>query len=169
MPTSRASTSTVILRRLRWWDIDACLELEHELFTDDAWSPELFWSELAQRESRHYLVAVDGDAIVGYAGLAVTDDEGYVQTLGVVTTHQRKGIGAQLMTALVDVAAARGARKIGLEVRTDNVGAQELYRRFGFAPVGVRRGYYQPSGADALVMMTDRVERTGEKQKAAAT
>ena len=163
---------TVTLRRLRWWDIDACLELEHELFTDDAWSPELFWSELAQHESRHYLVAVDdsagdGGAVVGYAGLAVADDEGYVQTLGVVGTHQRRGIGAQLLAALVDEAADRGARRIGLEVRTDNVAAQKLYRRFGFAPVGVRRGYYQPSGADALVMMTDDVrQQTG---KAAAT
>jgi ribosomal-protein-alanine N-acetyltransferase len=152
---------SVTLRRLRWWDIDACLTLEHELFTDDAWSAELFWSELAQHESRHYLVATDGDAIVGYAGLAVTDDEGYVQTLGVVTTHQRKGIGAQMMAALVDEAAARGATRMGLEVRADNAAAQELYRRFGFAPVGVRRGYYQPSGADALVMVTERMATSG--------
>ena len=53
-------------------------------------------------------------------------------------------------------ATARGAERVGLEVRTDNAPAQALYRRFGFAPVGVRRGYYQPSGADALVMMTER-------------
>ena len=152
---------TTTLRRLRWWDIDACLGLEQELFEGDAWSAELFWSELAQHESRHYVVAVDGDRIVGYAGLAVTDDEGYVQTIGVATEAQRRGIGSALMTELMGAAAARCATRVGLEVRTDNTAAHELYRRFGFAPVGVRRGYYQPSGADALVMMTDRVPAAG--------
>ncbi|HVF20458.1 MAG TPA: ribosomal protein S18-alanine N-acetyltransferase [Mycobacteriales bacterium] len=152
---------TAVLRRLRWWDIDACLELERELFEGDAWSAELFWSELAQHESRHYVVAVDAGRVVGYAGLAVTDDEGYIQTIGVTTGAQRRGIGSALMADLMAAAAAGGATRVGLEVRTDNTGAHELYRRFGFAPVGVRRGYYQPSGADALVMMSDRVPADG--------
>ena len=148
---------TPVLRRLRWWDVDACLELERQLFEGDAWSAELFWSELAQHESRHYVVAVDGAQVVGYAGLAMTDDEGYVQTIGVATQAQRRGIGTMLMADLMAAAANRGATRVGLEVRTDNSPAHELYRRFGFAPVGVRRGYYQPSGADALVMMTEAV------------
>lgn len=148
---------TATLRRLRWWDIEPVLALERELFTGDAWSAELFWSELAQHESRHYVVAADDDRLVGYAGLAVTDDEAYVQTIAVAASEQRSGIGALLLAEVMAAATERGAERVGLEVRTDNTAAQALYRRFGFAPVGVRRGYYQPSGADALVMMTERV------------
>jgi [ribosomal protein S18]-alanine N-acetyltransferase len=96
---------------------------------------------------------VDDDAVVGYAGLcAYGEDISYVQTIGVTTSHQRRGVGTVLLTTLLDDADRRGARHVDLEVRADNESAIELYRRHGFAPLGVRKGYYQPSGADALVM-----------------
>jgi ribosomal-protein-alanine N-acetyltransferase len=127
--------------------------LEHALF-DDPWSVEMFWDELAQRETRTYLVAVEGDDVVGYAGLAAMPDEAYVQTIAVAPGHQRRGLGGTLLAALMSDADGRGLPKVGLEVRTDNAPAIALYERFGFKPVAVRKGYYQPSGADALVMMT---------------
>ena len=142
-----------MIRRMRWWDIDAVAAMERELF-DDAWSPEMFWNELAQGPSRTYLVAVDDDTITGYAGLAAMPDEAYVQTIAVAPRHQREGLGATLLTALMDDAQRRGIPRVGLEVRTDNTPAIRLYERFGFAPIAVRKGYYQPSGADALVMVT---------------
>lgn len=141
-----------MIRRMRWWDIDVVAALERELF-DDAWSPEMFWNELAQGPSRTYLVAVDDDTITGYAGLAAMPDEAYVQTIAVAPGHQREGLGATLLTALMDDAQRRGIPRVGLEVRTDNAPAIRLYERFGFAPIAVRKGYYQPSGADALVMV----------------
>jgi [ribosomal protein S18]-alanine N-acetyltransferase len=144
---------TVELRSMRWWDIGQIMRLEAELFAGDAWSDTMFWSELAERDSRTYVVAVDDDAVVGYAGLcAYGEDISYVQTIGVTTSHQRRGVGTVLLTTLLDDADRRGARHVDLEVRADNESAIELYRRHGFAPLGVRKGYYQPSGADALVM-----------------
>ena len=142
-----------MIRRMRWWDIDEVTVLEHELF-DDAWSAEMFWNELAQGDTRTYLVAAEDDRVVAYAGLAALPDEGYVQTIGVARDHQRRGLGATLLTALLDDARRRGLPRVGLEVRVDNAPAIALYERFGFAPIAVRKGYYQPSGADALVMMT---------------
>ena len=148
---------TVELRPMRWWDIEPVMRMESELFADDAWSDTMFWSELAERDSRTYLVAVDGDAVVGYAGLcAYGDDVSYVQTIGVTISHQRHGVGTSLLVALLDDAERRGAQHVDLEVRADNSSAIDLYRKHGFAPLGLRRGYYQPSGADALVMRRSR-------------
>ena len=145
------------LRPMRWWDIDAVMRMELELFADDAWSDTMFWSELAERESRTYLVAVDGEDVVGYAGLcAYSVDVSYIQTIGVTADHQGHGIGTTLLVALLDHADSRGASQVDLEVRADNASAIRLYERHGFGRVGVRRGYYQPSGADALVMRRSR-------------
>ena len=148
---------TATLRPMRWWDIEPVMRMEHELFADDAWSDTMFWSELAERDSRTYVVAVDGEDVVGYAGLcAYSNDVSYVQTIGVTATHQRQGLGTALLLALLGDADARGARNVDLEVRADNKAAIELYEKHGFAPLGLRRGYYQPSGADALVMRRSR-------------
>jgi len=156
---------TVAVRPMRWWDIDRLMPVERELFGSESWSAPLFWSELAQGDTRHYLVAEDAGEVVGYAGLCVYPDEAYVQTLAVRRSHQGRGLGAALLMALLSEAASRRRDVVALEVRADNEPAQALYRRFGFTPVGRRRGYYQPSGTDAVVMMLrgvlERVGRTG--------
>lgn len=142
-----------MIRRMRWWDVEPVVALERALF-DDAWTPEMFWDELAQGPSRTYVVAEEDGAIVGYAGLAAMPDEAYVQTIAVAPSHQRRGLGAELLTLLMDDAKRRGLPRTGLEVRIDNEPAIRLYERFGFEAIAVRKRYYQPSGTDALVMVT---------------
>jgi len=149
---------TVTLRPMRWWDIDPAMVLERELFGSDSWAPELFWSELAEHDNRHYLVAELNGELVGYAGLLAYVDDGYIQTIAVAPSAQGRGIGTRLMVALLREARRVGLPVVGLEVRADNERAQALYRRFGFAQVGVRRGYYQPSGADAVIMLAREVD-----------
>ena len=146
-----------VLRRMRRWDIDRLLALGQEVVGDEAWSPGMFWSELAQHDTRHYVVAEAGGEVVGYAGVCVYPGESYVQTLAVRPSAQGRGLGARLLTVLLEEVARRGEASVLLEVRADNERAQSLYRRFGFLPVGVRRGYYQPSGTDAVVMQLDDV------------
>jgi len=137
---------------MRWWDIEPVMRLEHELFADDAWSETMFWSELAERDTRTYMVATTDDDVVGYAGLCAYDDASYIQTIGVTAAHQRHGVGTALLIALLDEADKRGTAQVDLEVRADNNDAIRLYERHGFEQIGLRRGYYQPSGADAVVM-----------------
>ncbi|GAA0692048.1 ribosomal protein S18-alanine N-acetyltransferase [Kitasatospora atroaurantiaca] len=144
------------LRPMRWWDIEPVMELELRLFPEDAWSHGMYWSELAEAHAggtRHYTVAIGEDgAVVGYAGLMAVGGEGDVQTIAVDDRYQGSGLGAALLTELIAEAARRGCAELLLEVRVDNVRAQRLYERFGFEPVGIRRGYYQPANVDALVM-----------------
>src|SRR5580704_15850431 len=73
-------------------------------------------------------------------------------TMAVTPSRWGQGIGSALLRALLSEAASRGCAEVFLEVRVDNPRAQRLYRRHGFADAGLRRGYYQPSGTDALVM-----------------
>ncbi|MFJ5221436.1 ribosomal protein S18-alanine N-acetyltransferase [Streptomyces sp. NPDC088400] len=142
---------------MRWWDIEPVLALEHELFPEDAWSPGMFWSELAHargpRATRHYVVAEDTSRrIVGYAGLAAAGGLGDVQTIAAAREQWGTGLGSRLLTDLLQHATAAECEEVLLEVRVDNTRAQRLYERFGFEPIGFRRGYYQPGNVDALVM-----------------
>ncbi|MFE7266142.1 ribosomal protein S18-alanine N-acetyltransferase [Streptomyces sp. NPDC057592] len=164
------TTTTAVLREMRWWDIDPVLELEHELFPDDAWSAGMFWSELAHsrgpRATRRYVVAEDPvtGRIVGYAGLAAAGDLADVQTIGVTRDFWGGGLGSVLLTDLLKHATAFECAEVLLEVRVDNTRAQKLYERFGFEPIGFRRGYYQPGNIDALVMRLHVQEHVQETE-----
>jgi ribosomal-protein-alanine N-acetyltransferase len=136
---------------MRLADLPAVLALEEELFAPDTWTAATYRDELSRTDTRWYLVAEDGDAVVGYAGLIAYPDEAHVATIGVAAARQGEGIGAQLLDELL-AEADRRSPVVLLEVRADNELAQGLYRRRGFAEIGRRRGYYQPSGADAVVM-----------------
>ena len=148
--------SGVRLSRFRWWHIDQVLPIEADLFGAEQWSPAMFWNELAN--GHHYLVATDDTgAVLGYAGLALAPpDEAWVQNIAVRQDAQRRGIGRVLLEALLAEAARRGARSTLLEVAADNAPAQKLYAMYGFEPIGIRRGYYQPSNTDALVMQRNQ-------------
>lgn len=144
------------LRTMTPADLEAVLGLEMALFGDEGWSRQMLEGELAEQpRSRYYLVADDDGAIAGYAGLLVAGVQADVVTLAVAADRWGQGTGSALLEALLAEAARRGCAEVFLEVRTDNTRAQRLYRRYGFTEIGIRKGYYQPSGADALVMRRD--------------
>ncbi|PZS31930.1 MAG: ribosomal-protein-alanine N-acetyltransferase [Pseudonocardiales bacterium] len=147
-------TGLTRLARMRWWHLSDVLTLERQLFGADRWTAAMFWSELAEHATRHYLIAVgeSGD-VIGYAGLCTYATEAYVQTLAVRADRQGSGMGRDLLVALLAEADRRRVTTVALEVRADNATAQRLYLRHGFELAGLRRGYYQPSGADAVVMV----------------
>jgi [ribosomal protein S18]-alanine N-acetyltransferase len=144
---------SVVLRSMARVDLAAVAQLELALFGEEAWSADMLATELAGEPSRYYLVAADDGAIAGYAGmLAPGGGQADVLTVGVAHERWGEGIGAALVNHLMAEASRRGCTEMFLEVRVDNDRAQRLYRRHGFDVVGIRRGYYQPSGTDALVM-----------------
>ena len=121
------------------------------------WSMSLFLSELALRSTRAYYVAYVGRQLVGYAGLMMTLDDGHITTIAVDPPWHRHKVGSRLLLALTKEALRRGATSLTLEVRLHNKGAQNLYRKFGFRPVGVRKNYYAETKEDALVMWAEDV------------
>lgn len=124
------------------------------------WSSRLFDDELA-RSGRVYLVARVGPTVVGYAGLLMIVDDGHVATVAVAPDWQRRGVATRLLVELVRQAQLSGANQLTLEVRMSNTGAQEMYRRFGFAPAGSRKAYYNDNAEDALVMWAHQINTPG--------
>jgi [ribosomal protein S18]-alanine N-acetyltransferase len=144
------------LRTMTPADLDDVLVLERSLFGEEAWSRQMLEGELAEQpRSRYYLVADDDGVITGYAGLLVAANQADVVTLAVAADRWGQGVGSALLEALLAEAARRRCTEVFLEVRADNTRAQRLYRRYGFSQIGIRKGYYQPSGTDALVMRRD--------------
>lgn len=122
------------------------------------WSMGLFMSELSYRDGRAYVVALVGSTLIGYGGVMLVADDGHVTTLAVDPRWHRHGIGTRLLHALASAAIDRGAKNLTLEVRAGNRGAQELYRSFGFAPAGIRKGYYVETNEDAIIMWANDVD-----------
>lgn len=148
---------TGALRAMSVDDMPAVMALEEKLFPEDAWTPAMFASEVAESPDRRlYLVAESAGQLIGYAGMLFTGGpEADVLTLAVDPGHWGNGTGTALLKALLDEAAARRCVEVFLEVRADNPRARELYQRHGFTEIGLRRGYYQPAGVDAIVMRKD--------------
>lgn len=140
------------IRAMTTADIEAVDALEKRLFPVDAWPTAMFAAELAQPETRHYVIAVEGDGtVVGYAGLMCIAPVADVQTIAVVPEREGRGIGTRMLETLISEARARAATEIFLEVRADNPRARRLYEWFRFDAIDRRRRYYR-DGADAIVM-----------------
>lgn len=135
---------------LRRRQLRGVLRIEHQVYPRP-WPLSVFYGELAQRETRCYVVAKVGATVVGYAGELFSLDDAHITNIAVDPEWHRHKIGTRLLVTLARQAIARGAKHLTLEVRVSNTGAQEMYRRFGFAPAGIRRKYYENT-EDAIVM-----------------
>lgn len=168
----------VRLRPMRRRDLDAVHAIESRVY-GHGWSRDVFRSELDRRDGRDYLVATEPVGrwglrrrVVGYGGAMNVDDEVHVTIVVVTPDARRRGVASVVLRALLDRAVRRGATAATLEVRAGNEAARRLYRRFGFVPVGTRRGYYpdgpagDPDGnEDAIIMwlhdLSDRLADLG--------
>ena len=165
---ARPAATDVVVSPMRRRHIRSVLAIE-QLVYPRPWSPSLFASEIAQPDTRRYLVALDGGerrlwgtrTVLGYAGVMVAVGEAHVTTVATHPHHHRRKIASRLLLRLMREARALGAEAATLEVRVNNRGAQRLYAGFGFAPVGVRPGYYAETGEDALIMWAYDIQTKG--------
>ena len=141
-------TDGLIVREMRSDDLDQVLELERATFAQP-WSRKMFLDEMAA-ERRCYLVAEDAGGVVGYGGFTILGEDLHINTLLAARPARVPAIGTRLMRSLIDRGLEGGARRLYLEVRASNRRAQDFYRKFGLAPVGVRKHYYHDD--DALIM-----------------
>jgi len=152
-----AGDDAVVIAPMRRRHLRGVLAIEQRT-NHRPWSLGLFLGELRMPTSRCYVVALDGHRVVGFSGLMLTGDGGHVTNIAVHPDRHREGIGARLMLVTMRQAIRRGLQAVTLEVRASNVAAQSLYRRFGFAPGGIRRNYYADVGEDGIVMWAHDVD-----------
>ena len=125
-------------------------ELERICF-HDPWSENSIATEL-RNPLACWLVAVDGELVVGYVGSQTVMDMSDMMNIAVHPDFRRKGIAQMLVERLVDALKARQSLSLMLEVRASNVSAQALYEKMGFQQVGLRKNYYRNPKEDALIL-----------------
>ena len=117
------------------------------------WSRKMLAEEL-ENQCAAFLVAEDAVTgnVLGYAGLLVAADEGYITNVAVDPSRRRQGVAAQLLRVFDNFAKGNRLAFLTLEVRPSNAAAIALYRGFGFREVGRRRNYYDLPKEDALIL-----------------
>ena len=131
--------------------LDEVAELERICFSTP-WSRNMLAEELDNLLSAFLVALDDEDKVVGYAGLQVVLDEGYITNVAVRPECRRNGIAAKLLQVFLDFAQANGLSFLTLEVRASNYGAIALYGSRGFRSVGRRKNYYEHPKEDAVIM-----------------
>ncbi len=145
------------IREMRIDDIPQVVAIDRECFPP-GWKSPPYSRELESNAMAHYLVACDPESkIAGVIGLWMMADEAHVVTMAVRPTFQRQGMGGSLLISAIDLAVALNARMMTLEVRRSNTAAIALYKKYGFAEVGSRRGYYGADREDAVIMSTEEL------------
>jgi ribosomal-protein-alanine N-acetyltransferase len=146
----------VVIEDMRLEDVPAVQLVENASFPIP-WPANAFRHELTQNKNAHYLVAKEGDHIVGYAGLWLSLDEAHITTFAVLPEYRRRKIGERMLLSIFERAERLGAEWLTLEVRASNLAAQRLYEKYGFRPAGIRRRYYSDNNEDAIIMWTERL------------
>lgn len=153
-PEGQGDAGDIIIQPMKMSDLKQVLAIENMSFPAP-WSRQAFVSELNYNRAAVYLVARQDHQVIGYAGMWVVVDEAHITNIAVHPAWRRLGVGKRLMDRLVDIALDNGCRAITLEVRKSNLAAQNLYAQYGFAPRGLRRGYYSDNGEDAIIMVKE--------------
>ena len=131
--------------------LDQVAEIEQICFSDP-WSKRML-SEHLENECAATLVALGEDGtILGYAGLLVVLDEGYITNVAVRPEYRRLGIAGELLSVFRRFAEGNNMAFLTLEVRDSNASARALYTKHGFSEVGVRKNYYDHPKEDAIIM-----------------
>ena len=150
----------VIIRKGVEADADDIAALEVVCFADP-WSKESLVYELTENPRAVYIVAEVEGHVVGYVGVWGIVDEGHITNVAVSPDYRRKNIGSLLIYHMLKATIQAGFVSHTLEVRAGNAPAQALYRKFGFEESGVRKGYYQDNGEDAIIMWRDGEKEAG--------
>ena len=150
--TDAESSQDLVIVPMRRAHIRKIMPIEQQVYPRP-WTPQVFVEELEQARvgKRHYLVGTIGNELVGYGGLLYVENDAHVTNIAVDPMWRSRGIATELLLDLAWEANRRGCEAMTLEVRHTNVAAQQLYRRFGFVPAGVRKKYYE-NRDDAIVM-----------------
>ncbi|MFN3648651.1 MAG: ribosomal protein S18-alanine N-acetyltransferase [Armatimonadota bacterium] len=149
----------LVIRAMSPEDLEAVCAIDRRCFPEP-WSRETFAGECASPVGYYRVAELEG-RVAGYLGSQIIPDEAHVTTFGVAPELRRRGVGERLLADFLLAAVQAGCRRITLEVRASNRAAEQLYRKWGFAPVSRRRGYYTDNDEDAIVMWIEDTSRFG--------
>ena len=141
----------LIIRQAEERDIMAIEGLEQVCFSDP-WSYESLEHDILNNKLSFYIVAEVEGVVCGYVGIWNIVDEGHITNVAVSPDYRRKHIASNMLDVLIASCEEAGVERFTLEVRAGNEPAKALYAGKGFKEIGVRKGYYQDNGEDAIIM-----------------
>lgn len=148
-------TDSLIFREMAPEDADDVEIVEKACFAIP-WSRESFWKE-ASNENTLYLLALDGERVIGYAGCWISFEECQITNVAVLPEYRGQRVGTKLFGAMIEAVKEKGVTAMTLEVRPSNAPARALYARYGFKDAGRRPHYYQDDGEDAIIMWNTKL------------
>ena len=148
-------SSKLIIRKAEAADVSAIEEVEKACFSVP-WSYESLYHDIAENKLAFYIVAEIEGKICGYVGIWKILDEGHITNVAVSPEYRRMHIASAMLSVLFEVTGKQGIERCTLEVRAGNRPAISLYKGFDFAEAGIRKGYYEDNGEDALIMWKEK-------------
>lgn len=138
--------------------VDEIIDIEAKSFGKHHWSKSSFLQELTNGYA-HYFTALEAATgkVVGYCGLWHILEEAHFSTLSVSPDFRRRHIAEALLVRMIEYCYENEIKYFTLEVRTGNISAQGLYKKYGMKSLGVRKGYYQDNNEDALIMWSENI------------
>lgn len=151
------SLKELVIRPAEEKDVNDIAEMEIICFTTP-WSRDSILREIRSNEMAHYIVAEIDGRVIGYVGVWQIIDEGHITNVAVRPEFRGNHIASTLIGVMLELGNRIGMVRFTLEVRSSNEPAKALYRNFGFKEAGVRKGYYEDNGEDAVIMWRDPYE-----------
>lgn len=144
------------IRKIKLEDLEQVVQIEGEAYGNYGWSLKSFINEL-NNPCSVYLVAEGNSNIIGYIGAWLINDEGHITTLVVSKKHRRNHVADILLYNLLELLTKEEIKWLTLEVRVSNQAAINLYNKFKFKQLGIRKKYYQENNEDALLLWTENI------------
>lgn len=149
--------SKITIRNTNISDLDQIIKIDTEAFGTNHWSYKTFYNELNNQYSL-YLSAEYNKDIIGYIGMWKVQNEGHITTMAVDVNYKRRHIADILLYNIINKSIALKIKWLTLEVRYNNIPAINLYKKFKFKQLGIRKKYYQDHNDDALVLWSENIE-----------
>ncbi len=147
------------IRRATLKDIDDIYNIESVVYGNHHWSKDVIGKELNNPYSTYYICEYINKlkTITGYIGYWKVQDEGHITTLAVANDFKRKHVADKLLYTLIKDAIHKSIKWLTLEVRTSNMPAISLYKKYNFKQLGIRKKYYHDNNEDALILWTNNL------------
>lgn len=148
----------ILVRKMQAGDIEQIMKIESVSFGPYHWSDHAFHSEI-NNEIGNYMTAIEKSTnkVIGYCGFWLVFDEAHITTIAVHPDYRGKSIGELILQKIIELGYKNEAKWFTLEVRASNFSAQNLYYKYGFKSLGLRRKYYQDNDEDAMIMWTENI------------
>jgi [ribosomal protein S18]-alanine N-acetyltransferase len=157
----RVSYSELEFRRMRDSDVPSIMEIESVSFGRHHWSPDSFHNEMNNQIGRYYVLlhhqGNDEPRLIGYCGFWMVIDEAHITTVAVRPEYRGNSLGELLLVRMTERCLGSSIHWMTLEVRVGNYTAQNLYYKYGYQSMGIRKKYYQDNLEDALIMTTPNI------------